>query len=220
MGSFQAILSASGQPPGAFLPGRRRLSRRWQRRLSGCAAAQLAHPQLQVVHRGAHLGLVIGRQQASPAALPGSTVMGKLENHPLDLRALLHFFPERLALVVDFGLKDLLAVVRDEDLAHAPRPLAAATALLPQRAAVGQISRLHAFGRVVVPALAGEEAEGAPVGMVPGWIGRCGDFPGRAGERLPIFGECEVGRGRDGPYGPPPSQIRTCGTTASGSCLG
>ena len=27
-------------------------------------------------------------------------------------------------------------------------------------------------------------------------------------------------RGRDGPYGPPPAQIRTCGTTASGSCLG
>ena len=28
------------------------------------------------------------------------------------------------------------------------------------------------------------------------------------------------GRGRDGPYGPPPAQIRTCGTTAYGSYLG
>ncbi len=27
-------------------------------------------------------------------------------------------------------------------------------------------------------------------------------------------------RGRDGPYGPPPAQIRTCGTTAYGSSLG
>jgi len=28
------------------------------------------------------------------------------------------------------------------------------------------------------------------------------------------------GRGRDGSYLPPPAQIRTCGTTAYGSCLG
>jgi hypothetical protein len=28
-----------------------------------------------------------------------------------------------------------------------------------------------------------------------------------------------VGSGRDGPYGPPPAQIRTCSITASGSCL-
>jgi hypothetical protein len=28
------------------------------------------------------------------------------------------------------------------------------------------------------------------------------------------------GCGRDGPFGPPPAQIRTCGTTAYGSCLG
>ena len=28
------------------------------------------------------------------------------------------------------------------------------------------------------------------------------------------------GRGRDGPYGPPPAQIPACGTTALGSCLG
>ena len=27
------------------------------------------------------------------------------------------------------------------------------------------------------------------------------------------------GRGRDGSYLPPPAQIRTCGTTAYGSCL-
>ncbi len=27
-------------------------------------------------------------------------------------------------------------------------------------------------------------------------------------------------RGRDGPCGPPPAQIRTCGTTAYGSYLG
>src|SRR5688572_28584033 len=27
-------------------------------------------------------------------------------------------------------------------------------------------------------------------------------------------------RGRDGPFGPPPAQIRTCGTTAYGSYLG
>lgn len=27
------------------------------------------------------------------------------------------------------------------------------------------------------------------------------------------------GRGRDGDYSPPPAQIRTCGTTAYGSCL-
>jgi hypothetical protein len=26
--------------------------------------------------------------------------------------------------------------------------------------------------------------------------------------------------GRDGPFGPPPARIRTCGTTAYGSCLG
>jgi hypothetical protein len=29
-----------------------------------------------------------------------------------------------------------------------------------------------------------------------------------------------TGRGRDGSYLPPPAQIRTCGTTAYGSCLG
>ena len=29
----------------------------------------------------------------------------------------------------------------------------------------------------------------------------------------------EFSRGRDGPHGPPPAQIRTCGITASGSCL-
>ena len=29
-----------------------------------------------------------------------------------------------------------------------------------------------------------------------------------------------LGRGRDGSYLPPPAQIRTCGTTAYGSCLG
>lgn len=28
-----------------------------------------------------------------------------------------------------------------------------------------------------------------------------------------------AGRGRDGSYLPPPAQIRTCGTTAYGSCL-
>jgi hypothetical protein len=28
-----------------------------------------------------------------------------------------------------------------------------------------------------------------------------------------------AGRGRDGDYSPPPAQIRTCGTTAYGSCL-
>jgi len=28
------------------------------------------------------------------------------------------------------------------------------------------------------------------------------------------------GRGRDGPYGPPPAQIRACGTTAHGSYFG
>lgn len=31
---------------------------------------------------------------------------------------------------------------------------------------------------------------------------------------------CLSGRGRDGNYLPPPAQIRTCGTTAYGSCLG
>lgn len=30
----------------------------------------------------------------------------------------------------------------------------------------------------------------------------------------------QSGRGRDGSYLPPPAQIRTCGTTAYGSCLG
>jgi hypothetical protein len=29
-----------------------------------------------------------------------------------------------------------------------------------------------------------------------------------------------AGRGRDGSYLPPPAQIRTCGTTAYGSCPG
>lgn len=31
--------------------------------------------------------------------------------------------------------------------------------------------------------------------------------------------DIKVGRGRDGSYLPPPAQIRTCGTTAYGSCL-
>ena len=32
--------------------------------------------------------------------------------------------------------------------------------------------------------------------------------------------QCSVsGRGRDGDCSPPPAQIRTCGTTAYGSCL-
>jgi len=36
-----------------------------------------------------------------------------------------------------------------------------------------------------------------------------------------LEGKCPVSsRGRDGGYPPPPAQIRTCGTTAYGSCLG
>ena len=34
-----------------------------------------------------------------------------------------------------------------------------------------------------------------------------------------LRGAWEAGRGRDGSYLPPPAQIRTCGTTAYGSCL-
>ncbi len=32
--------------------------------------------------------------------------------------------------------------------------------------------------------------------------------------------QISTGRGRNGSYLPPPAQIRTCGTTAYGSCLG
>jgi hypothetical protein len=33
------------------------------------------------------------------------------------------------------------------------------------------------------------------------------------------FSDATFGRGRDGDCSPPPAQIRTCGTTAYGSCL-
>ena len=38
---------------------------------------------------------------------------------------------------------------------------------------------------------------------------------------LAVFGALPLpnGRGRDEDYSPPPAQIRTCGTTAYGSCL-
>ena len=42
----------------------------------------------------------------------------------------------------------------------------------------------------------------------------------RKKQRTPMFGESHGGSGRDRPYGQPPGQIRTCGTTASGSHLG
>jgi hypothetical protein len=42
----------------------------------------------------------------------------------------------------------------------------------------------------------------------------------RSGQAADPKSSIKWSRGRDGPFGPPPAQIRTCGTTAYGSYLG